>query len=235
MRQATKSFVAIVGVGMIAAGYQLGAMAVQESVIAEPVPTQSADQSAKPQKTKKASGGSTTKAPVRKPPKSWGGGSSSGSGSNSGSTTKPVSTPSPTGTSTSTPTATPTPTPTKTTTPTPTPTPTGTVKPTPTPTKTTTPTPTNTPTPTPTKPAPVVVTKTSTGSNYAFGYMKVSVTKTDGVITKVTCPGCTTDGRSAALTKLITDAIDGTVANVSKSTYTSNAFKKELADALARF
>lgn len=231
MRKATKSFVAIVGVGMIAAGYQLGAMAVQESVIAEPVPTQSADQSAKPHKTKKASGGSTTKAPVRKPPKSWGGGSSSGSGSNSGSTTKPVSTPSPTGTSTSTPTATPTPTPTKTTSPTPTPT--GTVKPTPTPTPT--PTKTTSPTPTPTKPAPVVVTKTSVGHSYKFGYMKVTVTKTDGVITKVTCPSCTTDDRSAALTKLITDAIDGTVANVSKATYTSNAFKKELADALAQF
>lgn len=80
-----------------------------------------------------------------------------------------------------------------------------------------------------------MVTKVSAGSNYSFGYMKVSVTKTNGVITKVTCPGCTTDGRGAALTALLADAMDGVVSNVSRSTYTSNAFKKELALALAQF
>lgn len=65
--------------------------------------------------------------------------------------------------------------------------------------------------------------------------MKVSITKTNGVITSVTCPGCTTDGRSKALSTLIADAKDGTVANISGSTYTVNAFKKELALALGQF
>lgn len=238
MRKATKSFVGIVGVGMIAAGYQLGSMAVENSVLAEPQqsPSQSAEVSHKPTKTHKPSTGSSGTKATSKPRKTWGSGSSSGS--NSGSTSNPE----PTSTATSTP----TPTPTKST---PAPTPTGTVKPTPTPTKTTpTPTPTKTtpaPTPTPTKtttptptptPTNTVVTKTSAGSNYSFGYMKVSVTKTNGVITSVTCPGCTTDSRTKQLNALITEAkTSGSVTNKSGATYTSNAFKKELALALAQF
>ena len=80
-----------------------------------------------------------------------------------------------------------------------------------------------------------MVTKTSAGGTYKFGYMKVSITKTNGVITSVTCPGCTTDGRNKQLTALIADAKDGTVANISGSTYTVNAFRKELNLALAQF
>lgn len=100
--------------------------------------------------------------------------------------------------------------------------------------------------PKPTVPKPVVTdvvatTNTFDGSVIQSGYGKVQVqvTKSAGAITDVTLlQANATNGRSAAFSYLVQYAIaaNGTdFANLSGATYTSDAFKKSLAAALAKF
>lgn len=92
----------------------------------------------------------------------------------------------------------------------------------------------------PTVPA-VAAAKTVDGSVVQSGYGKVQVqvTKSAGKITDVTMLlANATDGRSAAFSYLIQYAIDANssnFANLSGATYTSEAFKKSLDAALAKF
>lgn len=92
----------------------------------------------------------------------------------------------------------------------------------------------------PTVPA-VAASKTVDGSVIQSGYGKVQVqvTKTAGKITDVTMlQANATNGRSAAFTYLVQYAIDANssnFANLSGATYTSEAFKKSLDAALAKF
>lgn len=92
----------------------------------------------------------------------------------------------------------------------------------------------------PTMPA-AAASKTVDGSVVQSGYGKVQVqvTKSAGKITDVTMlQANATDGRSAAFSYLIQYAIDANssnFANLSGATYTSEAFKKSLDAALAKF
>ncbi len=94
---------------------------------------------------------------------------------------------------------------------------------------------------TPSAPSVVVTTKTVDGSIVQSGYGKVQVqvTKNAGKITDVTMLlANATEGRSAAFSYLIQYAIDANssnFANLSGATYTSEAFKKSLDAALAKF
>lgn len=109
-------------------------------------------------------------------------------------------------------------------------------------TATTTKTPTATKTPTPTttaKPAATSGAKTSSAVGYRFGVVQVKVTKTSGKITSVDLvQGTATNGREAAFPSLIQATLDANGANfgnLSGATYTTNAFKKAVKSALAKF
>jgi uncharacterized protein with FMN-binding domain len=131
-------------------------------------------------------------------------------------------------------------------------------------TSTATPTPTDSPTPTPTATSTAKATTTpkpkstksssssSSGStagasgsktggtiSYKFGVVQVSVTKSGGKITDVNLiQGTATKGRDAAFPSLIKATIsnNGTsFGNLSGATYTTNAFKKAVNSALAKF
>ena len=106
-----------------------------------------------------------------------------------------------------------------------------------------TPTPTLTPTATqaPTAPAPVapvVVSVTSDAITYKYGTVQVALTVTDGAITSVKMvQGDASNGRADAYTSLV----DATLAaqstnygNMSGATFTVEAFKKAVDNALAK-
>jgi uncharacterized protein with FMN-binding domain len=131
--------------------------------------------------------------------------------------------------------------PTPTTTPTtPSPKPTSqTPKPTGTPTKPGT---TPTPTPTPTTPTPKpakAITKTSDEIAYKYGVVQISITKTGSSITSVSLvKGDATNGRGAAYEILsnATIQVQGTnYGNVSGATFTTEAFKLAVENALGKF
>lgn len=131
-----------------------------------------------------------------------------------------------------------------------TPTPTDSASATPTPTETPTETPTATATakPKPTKKASsssssgsttTASTQKSSAIGYKYGVVQVSVTKKNGKITAVKLNQATaTDGRGAAFPSLVQATLDnnGTnFGNLSGATYTTNAFKKAVNNALAKF
>lgn len=99
---------------------------------------------------------------------------------------------------------------------------------------------TATPTPTPT-PAPVAssVSKTSSSISYRFGVVQVKVTKKGNDITSVDCLNCTaTKGRSSAFPTLQAQAVSSNgsnFGNLGGATYTTDAFKQALDNALAKF
>ena len=69
--------------------------------------------------------------------------------------------------------------------------------------------------------------------------MKLKVTKKSGVITDVTCVTCTaTNGREGAFDPLIAAAISANgsdFGNLGGATYTTDAFKQALDNALGKF
>lgn len=107
-----------------------------------------------------------------------------------------------------------------------------TTKPTVTPTKPGT---TPTPTPTPAKP----ITKTSDEMAYKYGVVQISITKTAGSITAVSLvKGDTSNGRAAAYEILsnATIQVQGTnYGNVSGATFTTEAYKLAVENALGKF
>ena len=126
--------------------------------------------------------------------------------------------------------------------------------PTPTDSASATPTPTETPTATaPAKPKPTkkassasssgstttASTQKSSAIGYKYGVVQVSVTKKNGKITAVKLNQATaTDGRGAAFPSLVQATLDnnGTnFGNLSGATYTTNAYKKAVNNALAKF
>jgi len=128
-------------------------------------------------------------------------------------------------------------------------TPTETSTPTPTATATATPKATTTPTPTATKKASsngsnssgstAATSQTSSTVSYRFGVVQVKVTKKSGKITAVDIlQGTATNGRDAAFPTLVQATIDnnGTnFGNLSRATYTTDAFKRAVNNALAKF
>lgn len=147
----------------------------------------------------------------------------------------------------STATATPTATPSATATATPTPTATKkpgttTTKPstkTPKPTATATPTPTATATPTPTPTASAASSKTGGAINYRFGTIQVKVTKTGSKITDVTYIQSSytrvPQGTMSYLVNASIQANGSNFSNVSRATFTTDAYKQALESALAKF
>ena len=87
-------------------------------------------------------------------------------------------------------------------------------------------------------PDPVVLTATSDVIEYKYGVVQISLTTTDGKITNVTLlQGDTSYGRDAAYAALI----DATIAaqginygNYSTATFTTDAFKKAVTNALGK-
>jgi len=81
--------------------------------------------------------------------------------------------------------------------------------------------------------------KTSSNVSYQFGDVKLEVVKKGGKITDVNCITCTaTKGRSAAFPTLISSAISANgsgFGNLGGATYTTNAFKQALDNALGKF
>ena len=81
--------------------------------------------------------------------------------------------------------------------------------------------------------------KTSSNVSYQFGDVKLEVVKKGGKITDVNCLTCTaTKGRSAAFPTLISSAISANgsgFGNLGGATYTTNAFKQALDNALGKF
>jgi uncharacterized protein with FMN-binding domain len=69
--------------------------------------------------------------------------------------------------------------------------------------------------------------------------VELKVTKKSGVITDVTCVTCTaTGGRQRAFSSLISEAISANgsdFGNLGGATYTTDAFKQALDDALGKF
>ena len=131
---------------------------------------------------------------------------------------------------------------------TPTPTATPTATETPTPTTTTKPNATATPKPKTTKSSSSSSSGSTAGASgsktggtisYKYGVVQVSVTKSGGKITDVNLlQGTATKGRDAAFPSLIKATIsnNGTsFGNLSGATYTTNAFKKAVNSALAKF
>ncbi len=99
---------------------------------------------------------------------------------------------------------------------------------------------TTTPKPTPTPaPATSAVTKSGAAISYKYGVVQVKVTKDGGNITAITyLKKSATDGRSAVFPDLVAaaKAANGSnISNISRATFTTNAFKKALDSALAKF
>ena len=111
------------------------------------------------------------------------------------------------------------------------------------PTKTSAPAPTTTPTKTaaPTK-APVASATTQTGAaiNYKYGTVQLEVTKASGKITDVTVlvgygSGPEYNSVIAGLATYAISANGSNFGNVSRATFSTNAFKQALDSALAKF
>lgn len=83
------------------------------------------------------------------------------------------------------------------------------------------------------------VSKTSAAVSYQFGTVQVKVTKKSGKITNISYVQATaTKGRSAVFPDLVAAAISANgsgISNISGATYTTNAFKKAVKSALAKF
>jgi hypothetical protein len=99
---------------------------------------------------------------------------------------------------------------------------------------------TPTPTPAPTTPTPAKpITKTSDQIAYKYGVVQISITKTDGSITAVSLvKGDTSNGRAAAYDILsnATIQVQGTnYGNVSGATFTTDAYKLAVENALGKF
>jgi uncharacterized protein with FMN-binding domain len=97
---------------------------------------------------------------------------------------------------------------------------------------------TTTPTPAPTTPTKPI-TKTSDPVAYKYGVVQISITKTDGSITAVSLvKGDTSNGRAAAYDILsnATIQVQGTnYGNVSGATFTTDAYKLAVENALGKF
>ena len=104
---------------------------------------------------------------------------------------------------------------------------------------TTTPKPTPTPTPTPPPATSAAVSKTSAAINYEFGTIQVKVTKEGGNITAVSYLKQSytrvPNGTMAYLVNASIQANGSNFTKVSSATVTTNAYKKALEDALAKF
>lgn len=101
-------------------------------------------------------------------------------------------------------------------------------------------TPTPPPTPTPTPPATsAAVSKTSAAINYEFGTIQIQVTKEGGNITAVSYLKQSytrvPNGTMAYLVNASIQANGSNFTKVSRATVTTNAYKKALEDALAKF
>lgn len=107
-------------------------------------------------------------------------------------------------------------------------------------------TPSQTPTQTPATPAapvappaPVTATVSSDPITYKYGTVQISMTTVDGAITEIKMlQGDATNGRAAAYTTLINATIQqqGTnYGNISGATFTVDAFKKAVDNAMAKF
>lgn len=92
--------------------------------------------------------------------------------------------------------------------------------------------------PAPTKTAPVVKTVDSDPINYKYGVVQIELTTTDNKITKIVLlQGDASYGRDAAYTALIdaTIQVQGTnYGNVSGATFTTEAFKKAVENAISK-
>jgi uncharacterized protein with FMN-binding domain len=90
-------------------------------------------------------------------------------------------------------------------------------------------------------PAPTTTSVSQSGSaiSYKYGVVQVKVTKEGGNITAITyLKKSATDGRSAVFPDLVVaaKAANGSnIRNISKATFTTDAFKKALDSALAKF
>lgn len=92
--------------------------------------------------------------------------------------------------------------------------------------------------PAPTKTAPVVKTVNSDSINYKYGVVQIELTTTDNKITKIVLlQGDASYGRDAAYSALIdaTIQVQGTnYGNVSGATFTTDAFKKAVENAISK-
>ena len=88
-------------------------------------------------------------------------------------------------------------------------------------------------------PAPVTATVSSDPITYKYGTVQISMTTVDGAITEIKMlQGDATNGRAAAYTTLINATIQqqGTnYGNISGATFTVDAFKKAVDNAMAKF
>ena len=100
-------------------------------------------------------------------------------------------------------------------------------------------TPTPTPTPTPPPATSAAVSKTSASINYEFGTIQIKVTKEAGNITAVSyLKQSYTRVPNGTMEYLVNASIQANGSNftkVSRATVTTNAYKKALEDALAKF
>jgi uncharacterized protein with FMN-binding domain len=100
-------------------------------------------------------------------------------------------------------------------------------------------TPTPKPTPTPPPASSAAVTKTSSAINYEFGTIQIKVTKEAGNITAVSyLKQSYTRVPNGTMEYLVNASIQANGSNftkVSRATVTTNAYKKALEDALAKF
>ena len=87
--------------------------------------------------------------------------------------------------------------------------------------------------------APVVKVLSSDPINYAYGTVQISLTKTDGKISKIDLiQADASNGRSNAYAPLIQSTIqaqDTKYGNISGATFTTEAFKKAVDNVLAKF
>jgi len=88
-------------------------------------------------------------------------------------------------------------------------------------------------------PAPVTATKSSDPITYKYGTVQISMTTVDGAITEIKMlQGDATNGRGEAYATLINATIQnqGTnYGNISGATFTVDAFKKAVDNAMAKF
>jgi uncharacterized protein with FMN-binding domain len=100
-------------------------------------------------------------------------------------------------------------------------------------------TPTPTPAPTPPPATSAAVSKTSASINYEFGTIQIQVTKEAGNITAVSYLKQSytrvPNGTMAYLVNASIQANGSNFTKVSRATVTTNAYKKALEDALAKF
>jgi uncharacterized protein with FMN-binding domain len=219
VRKGTKSFISILSLGIVAAGYQAGQAAEISSGFSAAAPVAGGTSAITAGSSSAGSETLNTPAAASSPAAGTASaGSASASSSAPATTTAPATTKVPASTPSSSPKAT-----------------------TAAPAPVSTPKATVAPVPAAPVPAPASSSSTKTGSaiSYRYGTVQVSVTKTNGKITAVNLlQQGATGGRQQAFPALVQAAVSAQgsgFGNMSGATYTVDAFKQSLESALAKF